>query len=213
MKLILVIAALVALAACLPSEFQQFSIASVETSQTDGPSPTPAPIRSTVQGVDIDVLVNIGKAAWTIVNDNKSVFNYDSDSAYIVPEGITNWTQLEYWSPPVSVGYKAEWKNELGLHICDFEWALMYTYGGEYNDAGQYLSHVTIEPKHVNLDWGYSANVQVTIPADPVNLGSTESPIAGIEIRMVVDFTYLGFDEGSWTYHWFVQGDGAYQVL
>ncbi|GIQ85311.1 hypothetical protein KIPB_006956 [Kipferlia bialata] len=165
---------------------------------------------------DIKIIVNIGKKVWGIVENGKTYFNYDADSAYIVPKGIDNCDEeLEYWDTPEVLGYSTSWKSG-DDHTMDFDWDVIFTPNGTYEGNGFFMSHVTIEPTHIWLAKHWQCNVEVDV-MDPFPTGTTQhpvdtDPIAGVEIVMKIHNLYKNKDKGSWQYSWFVYGDGHWYM-
>ncbi|GIQ82664.1 hypothetical protein KIPB_003837 [Kipferlia bialata] len=174
---------------------------------------------------DLADLVNIGESSWTLVHDGfRKSYNYDVECAYIVPQGIDEYHELVNWSQNKTLYYTSDWTDSHGKKVLTFDYNVMFTpegmycRDGEYGEIcedgkGHYLAHVTIAPVHVWHASLWSFDVEVSLPAKPVNLGSNSDPIAGVEIQMRVDTYYQDQNTGTYSYSWFVQGDGHWKAM
>ncbi|GIQ85134.1 hypothetical protein KIPB_006761 [Kipferlia bialata] len=164
--------------------------------------------------VDIDNIVNMGSTLWTpLYNDNILPGPVDNAFAYAMPEGITNWTQLQSWGYNETLGYSSQWHNGDGDHTFDLNWDVKFLPHGTYHGDGEYLAFVSIEPTYFWAAKNIHVTVNVEAPAEPVNLGSYDDPLAGIEIKMDIWTWYKKQPTGTFYYTWFVQGDGKWEML
>ncbi|MCM2323290.1 MAG: hypothetical protein NDJ90_08500 [Oligoflexia bacterium] len=155
--------------------------------------------------------VNIGKQAWQIVVNNKPVWAYEQNTATIVPKGVSDWRELQGWSAPQSRTFRLVFENLYGMDVVEFDYRILYTYGGNVNGKGAYLSNVTIVPAKLNVTWGFTFNANVSIP-NITNAGSHLNPMAATELQIhwSVD-TVLKHMEN--TDNFYVRGDGAFRQL
>jgi hypothetical protein len=92
----------------------------------------------------ITQIINVGKQVWAVIVSSKPVVNAQtSDVANAVP--AANWQQLSGWSAPQTRAFDLPFKNGFGMTLVDFKYNVIYTYGGNLNNAGHYLSGVTLE--------------------------------------------------------------------
>ena len=128
-------------------------------------------------------LVKVGKEVWTLIEKNKPVVNVNMDSIAVVPADILCWKWLEGWKNPVAKAYRVSFKNLYGITVIDFQYKLIYLYGGGYRGAGKYLARVAIVPEHLDVAWGYKFNASVAVPAI-LNYGTVVDPVAGAQIEL-----------------------------
>lgn len=158
----------------------------------------------------LDVVFNMGKKIWDIVEANKPVVDIETDFATALPKGTKDWRAFEGWQSPAARVYRVRYKNRFGMKVVDFSYRVLYTYGGSVLGRGRYLTNVTVEPD-VDVLWGYKFNAKVAI-REPINTGTTENPVAGLEMAMSWEVdTVVKHLEGSTSY--FVRGDGRFENL
>ena len=91
--------------------------------------------------------------------------------------------QLHGWNPPLVRKYKVETKNYLGMKPVSFEFMLIYSYGGQNEGKGRYITGAQLKPTSVNVKWGYSLDVEFKLQSI-VNQGSFENPVAGAVLML-----------------------------
>ena len=158
-----------------------------------------------------DVIVNIGKQIWDIVQKNQPVVTTSNDVAYGLPEGVRSASQLDGWMSPKSKVYQVTYENLFGMTVADFTYRVMFTPGGNLQGRGRYLTEVTILPADLAVSWGYKFNAQATVPS-VVNSGTKQNPVASAQLVMKwsVD-TVLRHMESSTAY--VVRGDGTFEDI
>jgi hypothetical protein len=161
--------------------------------------------------IALDRIINLGQKLWQIVEAGRPVVDVQSKFANAVPDGIKSWESLEGWKVPSSKVFQVTFRNGLGGHPVDFNYRLLYTYGGSLGGKGSYLTHVTVIPSDLAVGWGYHFSAQVEVPS-VTNAGTSINPIAAMEVTVSwkVD-TILRHSEGSSSYY--VRGDGSFQDL
>jgi hypothetical protein len=168
-------------------------------------------INSTVGA--IDNIVNLAQKIWNIIEANQPVVNITTNYANAVPFGTSHWTQLENWSKPATKNYSFSMKNGYGSEVVKVTYQVHYTYGGDYQGKGKFLTGVTIEPLNVVTAWGYKVTLVSEVPDSTVaNVGTSADPIASMQVKL------------KWTAHtaikditseaiYYVQGDGLLQEI
>lgn len=136
--------------------------------------------------IDINELVNIGKAIWDVVSANKPVVNITTDQATVVPRGISDWTALQGWKVPASKVYQVTAKNMFGMTVVNCTYRVLYNYGGNVNGRGHFINRATILPSDISVAWGYNFDMNVKVPTY-FNMGSSADPIAAVNLQ--VDWT------------------------
>lgn len=161
--------------------------------------------------VILDRIINMGKKIWKIIEANRPVVDYRSDTANALPQGAVAWQQLESWDAPRARIFKVAYENLYGSEVVTFKFRVLYTANGRVNGKGRYLTNVTIVPHELNVAWGYTFNAQGTVPS-VVNAGTSREPVAAMELLMKwsVD-TVLRHSESSASFY--VRGDGEFLNL
>ena len=159
----------------------------------------------------IDQIINIGQRIWTVVESNRPVSNFRSNSASAMPRGVNCWLDMHSWKMPESRTYEIAYKNLYGMKVVKFKYRIVYTYGGKYNDQGAYLAKVAVYPGQIDVSWGFTFNAEVQIPS-VMNMGTTQSPVAGMQmhVKWSVD-TVLQHKEQTESY--FINGNGEFRQL
>ncbi|MBX3020851.1 MAG: hypothetical protein KF799_04180 [Bdellovibrionales bacterium] len=218
---LLVFAAFSASMAQADSTWAPWEISSVTTTQIDEQTLTSGLVADDdncvkLNGVVDELLVNwdqivaVGTKVWQIAEANKPVVNVKTPVISALPRGLSCWSDLEQWKAPKVQTYETVYKNGFGMEVVKFRFRLHYTYGGGSKGKGQYLANVTVMPAELNVSWGFNFNAVVEV-GQAVNLGTSEDPIAGLELNMKWQVKTIVKDINS-SYHYFVQGDGIAQA-
>ncbi len=166
---------------------------------------------STTGGIDLGQIIALGEKIWAIIEKNKPVVvqNYTAVSA--VPAGIKTWEELGEWSEPAVRLYKLSYVNKFNMHVVDFNFRVAYTYNGNYDGKGKYLSRVEIDPAVLNVAWGYKFNASGEA-LNIVNAGTKDAPMAAMEIRLnwSVDTVLKHMQESV---RFYMRGDGLFKNL
>lgn len=156
----------------------------------------------------IDRIVNLMQKVFEIIEKNQPVVNINVNYANAVPYGVTHWTQLQGWSKPATKKYAFSMKNAYGMEVVKVTYQVHYTYNGNYQGKGKFLTGVTVEPLNVETAWGYKVSLTAEVPDSTiVNVGTHDNPIAAMQVQL------------KWTVHtivkditskaiYYVQGDG-----
>lgn len=161
--------------------------------------------------VVLDKIIQIGEKVWSIVDRSRPVMNLKMPTVSAVPQGIQCWNHLEGWSAPMSRSYRVDYENLLGMNVISFEYKVIFSSGGSFNNQGQYLANVAVLPAEVNVFWGFSLNAEVQV-GSVTNLGTRENPEAGVQLNVNwrVD---TPFQANEMTDSYFVKGRGAILAL
>lgn len=159
----------------------------------------------------LDKIINMGKKIWAIVEANKPVVNVTTDTANAVPEGTKGWQSLQGWQAPKSKLFRITYENLYGMDVVDFQFRVLYTFGGNVNGKGRYLTNVTMVPANLDVSWGYTFNATGNVPS-VTNAGTSAEPVAAMELLMKwsVD-TVLKHSESTASFY--VRGDGQFLNL
>jgi hypothetical protein len=161
----------------------------------------------------IDKIVNLVEKIFAIIEKNQPVVNITTNYANAVPFGTTHWTQLQGWSRPATKRYAFSMKNGYGSEVVKVNYQVHYTYKGNFQGKGQFLTGVTVEPLNVVTAWGYKVTLVSEVPDSTIaNVGTHEDPIASMQLQlrwtvhtMVKDITSKAI--------YYVQGDGVLQEI
>jgi hypothetical protein len=120
---------------------------------------------------------------------------------------------LEKWSGVQSKGYHLVLKNQFGMKVVDFQFAVNYMFNGRYSNGaikekGRYLTHLTIAPRQLSVTWGFFLKAKVEIPTI-VNAGTKENPKARAIINLHLNFG-SAIKEEKMLLTFQIDGDGAF---
>ncbi len=161
----------------------------------------------------LDNIVNLADKIWTLIEKNQPVVNISVKYANAVPYGLSHWSQLQGWSSPATKKYSFSMKNGLGGQVVKVTYQVHYTWGGNYNGKGKFLTGVAVEPLNVETAWGYKVSLASEVPDSTVaNVGSSDNPIAAMQVQL------------KWTVHtaikdvtskaiYYVRGDGRLEEM
>lgn len=133
--------------------------------------------------LDLNEIIDIGRAVWAIIKEGKPVVRSEMNSANALPRGVKCWTDLQGWSAPRSRSYRVIYRNGFDMPVVDFTYRLMFTSGGNVNGVGAYISNATFVPANLTVAWGFEFNAKASIPA-VTNMGTTANPLAGMQMNM-----------------------------
>jgi len=166
------------------------------------------------QGIDVaDKIVNLMDKIMTLIAKNQPVVNITVNYANAVPYGMTHWTQLQGWSKPMTKRYMMAIKDSIGNKAVEVTYQVHWTYGGNYNGKGKYLTGVTVEPISVKTAYGYTVDMTAEVPDSTIaNVGTTESPVASMQVKLHVKAHSI-FSDMQKQEIYYVQGDGLMQPM
>lgn len=161
----------------------------------------------------LDQIVNLVDKVFTIIAKGQPVVNINVNYANAVPYGISHWTQLQGWKAPMTKRYGFYCKNLYGMKVVDVEYQVHYTYGGNYNGVGKYLTGVTVEPLKVDTAWGYNVDMVAEVPDSTItNVGTAENPIAAMQVQLRYKIHTIIKDSQEKEI-FYVRGDGQFKHL
>ncbi|OGR61796.1 MAG: hypothetical protein A2X31_02535 [Elusimicrobia bacterium GWB2_63_22] len=161
----------------------------------------------------LDKIVNLVDKIFAIIEKNQPVVNITTNYANAVPFGTSHWTQLQGWSKPATKKYAFSMKNAYGSEVVKVNYQVHYTYKGNFQGKGQFLTGVTVEPINVVTAWGYKVSLVSEVPDSTIaNVGTHEDPIASMQVQlkwtahtMVKDITSKAI--------YYVRGDGVLEEI
>lgn len=161
----------------------------------------------------LDQIVNLVDKVFTIIAKGQPVVNINVNYANAVPYGIEHWTQLQGWKAPATKRYGFTFKNLYGMKVVDVEYQVHYTYGGNYNGIGQYLTGVTVEPIKVDTAWGYNVDMTAEVPDSTIaNIGTSSNPIAAMQVQLRYKVHTI-IKDAQYKEIFYVRGDGQFKRL
>ncbi len=184
----------------------------VGTNSTDNPPAQPS--MTAGEAINLaDQIVNLAKKVFDIIAENKPVVDVTVNYANAIPANITHWTQLQQWEMPATRTYAFTAKNMMGSKVVDVKYQVIYTYGGNFNGKGKYLTGVSVEPLSVNVGWGYKFSMTCEVPDSTVaNVGTSDNPVAAMNLILKWKMaSVLKESDGRNVYY--VRGDGAIKEI
>ncbi len=184
-----------------------------------GPTPTDVPPGPTVPpfpgtgtgGIDPGSIISIGEKIWEIIQANRPVVTGNYSALSAVPQGIKSWDELEGWSEPTVRIYKLVYTNVYKMKVVEFEYRVAYTTNGSYNGTGRYLSRVEIDPKTLNVVWGYKFNATGLV-LNVTNAGTKANPLAAVELSLDWSVESVLKHMGQ-SVRYYIRGDGLFKNL
>lgn len=181
---------------------------------TPGATGTENPFTGVNQGVEsLDKIVNLMEKIFGIIEKNQPVVNVTTNYANAVPFGTSHWTQLQGWNRPSTKKYSFSMKNGFGSEVVKVTYQVHYTWNGNFQGKGKFLTGVTVEPLNIVTAWGYKVSLVSEVPDSTIaNVGTHEDPVAAMQVQL------------KWTVHtavkditskaiYYVQGDGVLEEI
>ena len=161
----------------------------------------------------LDQIVNLVDKIFTVIAKGQPVVDINVNYANAVPYGISHWTQLQGWKAPAIKRYSISYKNLYGIKVVKVEFQVHYTYGGNYNGRGKYLTGVTVEPTKVDTLWGWNVDMVAEVPDSTIaNVGTSEDPIASMQVQLRYKVHSIMSDIQQKAI-FYVRGDGQFKHL
>lgn len=155
--------------------------------------------------ISLEQIINIGERVWKFLQDNRPVVSAKTMYANALPRGIQCWDELDSWQRPRSEVYRATYYNGFGMAVVNLEFRLVFTWGGQVNETGRYLTNVTVQYRKLDAAPFFNVDAEVEVP-QVVNVGKRKSPVAGMQVS--VRWKVRGLNHVERTASFFVYGDG-----
>lgn len=139
---------------------------------------------STADGIIkiVDKLIAVGKKVYTIVASGKPQLSMSSNPVSIVPMDDNGKMvapfMLENWEEPRSKKFRVTIENYMGIDVVDFEFMVIFSYGGSFAGSGKYITSAQVKPTYVDVTWGFTFDVNCSLQSI-MNRGTKENPVAG----------------------------------
>jgi hypothetical protein len=161
----------------------------------------------------LDKIVNLAQKIFNIIEKNQPVVNVTTNYANAVPYGTSHWTQLQGWSRPATRRYSFSMKNGYGSEVVKVTYQVHYTFDGNFQGKGKFLTGVTVEPLNIETAWGYKVSLVSEVPDSTIaNVGTSEDPIASMQVQLRWNVHTVIKDITSKAVY-YVQGDGLLQEI
>ncbi|CAF0921099.1 unnamed protein product [Didymodactylos carnosus] len=171
----------------------------VKTSSSSNPLP------------DISSIINSAQNTWQLIEQNRAVMNIKVDYANVLPSEIKSAFDCQKWADePFTKTFKIKFQNKLNMRIMELVYTVQFTYGGSFENKGQYLDRITIIPTHVYVAYGFKLDASINIPSIN-NVGTLEEPIAAAYVELKYRLT--GMNSIEKTESFFVKGNGQFKYL
>jgi hypothetical protein len=165
-----------------------------QTTPEPTPEPTPAPTigdRADTAGKVIQTardLVALGEAFYELVKKGRPSNVTEFTPISVVPRDpqtkeYVDPFDLEGFSMPVERSFIAKVKNGTGSEVVNFNYKVIYSYGGSLDGKGQYLTNVMVVPGAVRTSYGWDFNAKMTL-SGVMNHGTRANPIAGAMVNI-----------------------------
>jgi hypothetical protein len=133
-------------------------------------------------------LVALGEAIYELVSKGKPKNVSEYAPISVVPKDpmtkeFVDPFDLENFSMPVEKNFIARINNAFGKEVVTFKYKVLFSHGGSYNGAGQYLTGVIIVPGEVKTSWGWEFNASMKL-SGVMNHGTRGNPVAGVMVTV-----------------------------
>lgn len=128
-----------------------------------------------------ETLVGLGESIYTLVQKGKPAVNLDAAPISVLPMNLDKTPMsvlsLTSWKEPIVKRYRIKTKNYFGATTVDFRWKVIFSYGGQADEKGAFITGAIVKPEYVNVLYGYDLSVNYKLQSIS-NIGTTEDPIA-----------------------------------
>jgi hypothetical protein len=133
-------------------------------------------------------MVALGEAIYSLVQKGKPTNVTEYAPISVVPRDpmtkeYADPFDLEGFSMPVEKSFVAKVKNGSGKEVVNFNYKVIYSYGGSYNGAGKYLTNVIIVPGSIKTSFGWDFNATMKL-SGIMNHGTKADPVAGVMVTV-----------------------------
>jgi len=162
-----------------------------------------------------DKIIALGEKIYKIIEKGRPVVQTQYAPISILPRtssgNSVDVMDMENWSSPKSVKYKASYRNGYGMNVVTIEFLVLMSYGGSYNGKGRYLTSAQIIPSHVDAAWGFDVSASMKLNSIQ-NKGSKENPVAAAILNFEYKVkTVIKHDENHMTFY--MDGNGSLKAL
>ena len=159
-------------------------------------------------------LVALGEEVYTFVQRGRPNVTTEYAPVSVLPREngrAVDAMDLAGWRAPISRTVTMTYKNLYGMTMASLEYKLVFSYGGNYNGRGAYITNAQIIPSQVYAFYGvdFSATMRLS---GIVNQGTRENPTAAAMLHMQYRAsTFMNVRESSDTYQ--ITGRGGVTKL
>jgi hypothetical protein len=133
-------------------------------------------------------LVALGEAFYELVKKGRPSNVTEFAPISVVPRNAQTKEyvdpfDLEGFSMPVERSFIAKVKNGTGSEVVNFNYKVIYSFGGSYDGKGKYLTNVMVVPGAVRTSYGWDFNAKMSL-SGVMNHGTRENPVAGAMVNI-----------------------------
>jgi hypothetical protein len=133
-------------------------------------------------------LVALGEAFYELVKKGRPSNVTEFAPISVVPRNAETKEyvdpfDLEGFSMPVERSFIAKVKNGTGSEVVNFNYKVLYSFGGSYDGKGKYLTNVMVVPGAVRTSYGWDFNAKMTL-SGVMNHGTRANPVAGAMVTI-----------------------------
>ncbi|MBD64287.1 MAG: hypothetical protein CME62_03720 [Halobacteriovoraceae bacterium] len=155
-------------------------------------------------------LIALGKEIYKIIEAGKPVVQMNVEPIDILPRAAggeaISAMQLHGWRAPKAKTYRMYVKNYMGVKTASMDVMLIFSYGGQNNGSGRFITGAMIKPVKVDVKWGYTLNANFKLDSI-MNQGTVDNPVAGGLLTLDYSInTVLQSTNDSYTF--FINGMG-----
>jgi hypothetical protein len=168
-------------------------------------------------------VVALGEAVYALVEKGRPKVTTEYAPISILPRDPSNSAtdpalkyavdpfDMEGFSFPVEKMISAKIKSPTGGTAVEFNYKVIYSYGGSYNGVGKYLTGINIIPASVKVGHGWTLNSSMKLTG-MMNHGTRANPIVGamITVKYTMTSTTQAFERNDTIY---ISGDGSMKAM
>lgn len=155
-------------------------------------------------------LIALGKEIYAIVEAGKPVVTMETEPIHILPKTISGSAidafDLQGWRAPVVRKYKYVATNYMNVDTVVLNFMLIFSYGGNLDGKGSYISGAQVKPTLVDVKWGYKLDATYKVQSI-MNQGSSSNPVAAAILMFDFNMSTVVQDR-SLNQTFFINGKG-----
>ncbi len=160
--------------------------------------------------------VALGDAVYTLVTKGRPSNVSTYASIDIVPKDpvtkeIVSAFDLENFSEPIEKKFSIKLRNGYNKVVVQFDYSVIFSYGGSYNGKGKFISSAMIVPGTIKttFGWDFSSEMKLT---GIMNVGTKENPVmaANLTVKYAMKSLFSAFEKSDTI---FITGEGKIKAF
>lgn len=138
-------------------------------------------------------LVALGEDIYRLIIKGKPTNTTSYAPISVIPKingAPVDLLETENWRLPTKRSFEVVYKNVYGMDVVRFKYSVIYSYRGQYNQKGAYLTAVQVIPESIRTLFGFDFSATMKVGGIQ-NQGTRQNPIAGVTLLM--EYTMSSF--------------------